>query len=498
MNNQKLSKAGLTVNPDFLFIIFLFLHIAAWTLGPWLIRANLPLDAVEGATWGHQLEWGYDKNPPLNAWLTALATYLDHYSGWMIYLFSQLSVAAAMVSVYALGKKIAPAVYALVAVLLLEGMQYFNFHAIDFNDNTLELGLWAVAIYSFYLAIQKRNLVAWITTGLLLGLGMMAKYYTLALVAALGLYLLRKPYRTQLFSAAPYLGLLAFLLIQLPHWLWLPQNHYVTITYMFDRTNAIPHWYNHLFFPAQFMWQQIEVILPSLIFFGLLFIGGKPRTVVLATKKEDKLFLMYASLGPFLLTALLSFVLGIKLRAGWGMPLLTFWTLLIILCVTPRLSRIKVMSLFYGILIFTCALLTGYAVSILDSKDTSSANFPGKLIAETLTIKWHNTYHQQLAYVAGPRWVNGNIAFYSKDHPTVFMEWDTTRTTWIKLEDMKKHGAIFVWEISDGESLPEEVAKQYPDLEKTMVMEFDWQRNQHQLPPVKLGVAFLPPQNSGV
>jgi hypothetical protein len=41
--------------------------------------------------------------------------------------------------------------------------------------------------------------------------------------------------------------------------------------------------------------------------------------------------------------------------------------------------------------------------------------------------------------------------------------------------------------------LPEEIAKAYPRLSQTMVMEFNWHRNQHNLPPVRLGVAFLPP-----
>ena len=47
-----------------------------------------------------------------------------------------------------------PKSYALIALLLLEGIQYFNFHAIDFNDNTLELGLWGLTIYFFYQALR--------------------------------------------------------------------------------------------------------------------------------------------------------------------------------------------------------------------------------------------------------------------------------------------------------------------------------------------------------
>src|SRR5690349_17952813 len=117
--------------------IFIGLHLLLWTLVPALVRDNLPLDSIEGTIWGHQLEWGYDKNPFLNGWLTALATYLDGNKDWMVYLFSQLSVVACFWAVWQLGKKMLPATYAFIAVLILEGIQYFNFHAIDFNDNTL-------------------------------------------------------------------------------------------------------------------------------------------------------------------------------------------------------------------------------------------------------------------------------------------------------------------------------------------------------------------------
>ncbi|HTM62919.1 MAG TPA: glycosyltransferase family 39 protein [Gammaproteobacteria bacterium] len=498
MNIQQVIKSHDTTRlSNLIFLAFLLIHTTAWTLVPGFVRENLPLDSIEGATWGHQLQWGYDKNPFMNGWLTALAAFLDGHSGWMVYCFSQLSVAACLLCVYALGKKIMTPAYALCSVLLLEGIQYFNFHAIDFNDNTLELGLWAAAIYFFYQAVNKRTLSAWLMTGMFLALGMMAKYYTLALIAALGLYLLRREHRSQLLTLPPYLALAVFIAIIAPHGYWLTQHDYVTVTYVFERADAVPSKFNHLFFPAQFIWQQFEAFIPALILFSFLFIGSKPHVTsprpVIA--KEDRAFLIYAGFGPFVLTAILSLVMGIKLRAGWGMPLQSFWPLLLLMMLPPRLNLTKIIALTSGIFIFTTALLTGYTVSLVDSSDTSSANFPGKEIAATVAKQWQDTYHTPLEYVAGPRWVAGNISYYSKEHPTVFMEWDQRKTTWINIEDFKQKGAVFVWNISAHETLPEEVAKAYPRLEKAAVMEFDWRRNKHHLPPVKLGIAFLPPAN---
>ena len=94
-----------SLNPSYCFAIFLVLHLLSWTLVPFCIRTNLPLDAIEGTLWGHQLEWGYDKNPYLNAWLTALAVYLGGASGWMIYFFSQVSVVLCFWSIWRLGNQ---------------------------------------------------------------------------------------------------------------------------------------------------------------------------------------------------------------------------------------------------------------------------------------------------------------------------------------------------------------------------------------------------------
>lgn len=475
---------------------FIALHLICWTAIPALVRYNLPLDAIEGTIWGHQLEWGYDKNPFLNGWLTALATYLGGPSGWMIYLFSQLSVTACLWSVWQVGKRMMPATYALVGMMLLEAVQYFNFHSIDFNDNTLELGLWALTVYSFYRALRTPHILFWLLTGAFAGLGMMAKYYTAALLAALTLFLFwDQESRKQLKTKKPYAGLFVFLAICLPHFIWLFFHDFITVTYVFDRAHSEPHWTNHFYFPAQYIWQQLQVLLPTLVLFAFLLLGKKPllNRPRFQLTSFDRAFLCCAAFGPLLLTVLLSLLLGIKLRAGWGMPLLSFWGLVIVALVQPALTSAKLHRFIAATFILLATLLIGYSLSLVNSPDESSANFPGQAVADRITQLWHDKYHTELKYVAGSRWVGGNVGFYSKDQPAVFIEWDKRKAPWIDLDKMQKEGAVFLWSITDHESMPAAVAKQYPRLEKTTILEFDWQRNRYHLSPIKIGIAVLPP-----
>lgn len=479
------------------FYLFLCAHLIFWTLVPALVRYNLPLDAIEGTIWGHQLQWGYDKNPWLNGWLTALATLLDGQSGYMIYLFSQLCVIACLWSMWRIAKNILSPVYALVSVLVLECIQYFNFHAIDFNDNTLELGLWGLSIYYFYRALRTNSFIPWMLTGLLTALGLMAKYYTLTLIAAMFLFLILHPEnRKHLKTIPPYVGLSIFILICLPHVFWLFTHDFITIQYVIERgSNSVLSWKNHIFYPLEFLWQQVEAFLPALIPFLFLLIGRKPilNPSRIKIASFDKSFLFVIACGPLFLTLLLCVFLGTKLRAGWGMPLISAWGIMLTAIIQPNITRARLTAFISMIFILLGLQISGYSISLLFPSSTSSANFPGREIAITLTREWHEKFHTRLAYVGGSRWVGGNIEFYSPDHPAVFVELDEKRAPWINQRDLREKGGIFVWEISEDNDLPERAKQKFLGYKNMKVMEFNWLRKHDHLSQIKIGVVVLPP-----
>ncbi len=478
---------------------FLSIHLIAWTLVPALIRHNLPLDSLEGAMWGHQLEWGYDKNPFLNGWLTALAVHWSDASGWMIYLFSQLSVILCFWAVWRLAKEILSPAHALIAVLMLEVVQYYNFHAIDFNDNTLELSLWTLTTYYFYRALSPRypaKIVEWLFTGLFAALGMMAKYYTAVLLAPMATLLFVDPkHRQQLTTVPPYVGLLLFSVICFPHMVWLCHHDFITINYVFKRAGNVSHWTNHLLYPANFAWQQLLAFLPALLM-GLTL--GSQRTPAIAShhaSASDRRFLLIIGLGPFLITLCLSLCLGITLRAGWGMPLLSLWSILWLAYWQPSLSHASLYRFITLTLFAMGSLLIGYSVYVTQVAKNSSANFPGKEIASRLTQAWTERYHTKLAYVAGDRWLGTNIGFYSTDHPSIFPEFNAARAPWIHLNDLRQHGGLLVWEINgEDTAIPAKVLKAFPTVSDHQVMVFDWVRSRPHATPIRIGVAFLAPQ----
>lgn len=468
-----------------LFLSFIILHLFIWTLVPTVIRANLPMDSIEGAMWGHQFQLGYDKNPFLNGWLTHLAVNISSYSSWSVYLFSQLFVVMCLVSVWALARRMLPPLYALASVLILEAIQYFNFHAIDFNDNTLELGLWAATAYFFYLALRKSTTRDWMLTGVFAACGVMAKYYTLALIAGMGLFLLCDAQnRKQLLRPGPYIGLGIFVAIIVPHVIWLFGHDFITVQYVFDRAGHKSSFFYHFYFPAEFAWQQLQAFLPALILVLLLRIKKAKPSFNLT--QFDKHFLLYVGLLPFILTLALSLVCATKLRAGWGMPLQSLWGIILVASLKPYLNDQKFKNFYICILTMMIALAIGYSYSLMNAKENSSANFPGSDIANSITAMWHTKFNTPLLYVAGSRWVSGNVSYYSPDHPAVFVDWDLKHSPWIDLNDLKKKGAVFVWNESDNEQIPSYVVKEYPNLMiDTLVIKKS-----------KIGIGFLSPEDN--
>jgi 4-amino-4-deoxy-L-arabinose transferase-like glycosyltransferase len=476
---------------------FVCIHILAWTLLPALVRYNLPLDAMEGTSWGHQFEWGYDKNPFMSAWITACAINLGGHSDWIVYLCSQLSIGICFLAVWQLGKKILPPTYAFIAVLLLEGIQYYNFHAIDLSDNTLEVGFWALTILFFYKSVHEKTLSSWILTGLCAGMSMMTKYYTIVLLIPMLIYLLAYKETRDNFKRLPiYTGLIIFLLLITPHVIWLFSHDFMTVNYAFNRVSSPPALSAHVLFPAKFTLQMIQAIMPACFLFAALILCATHQSITEDKQKfsianTDKTFLLLIGLGPFILTVLLSAITGIKLRSGWGQPLFSLWGIILLVYIKPLISTKQLYRFMSLLAVIMMSSLAGYYIALTLAYKPSSANYPGREIANTVTKIWHEKYHTPVSYVAGARWLAGNISLYSPDSPYVYIDWNNKISSWVDENKLKQTGAVFVWDLAENDNVSiKEIKKRFPTMAAPQLME--WLRN-NKMEAVKILVTYLPP-----
>ena len=89
-----------------IFFIFILSHLLIWTLIPSLTNKNLPLDTIEALAWGSNLDWGFNKHPPMSAVFSEIFFQIFGSQDWAYYLLSQIFILIAFYYVFKLATEI--------------------------------------------------------------------------------------------------------------------------------------------------------------------------------------------------------------------------------------------------------------------------------------------------------------------------------------------------------------------------------------------------------
>ncbi|MDH5594402.1 MAG: glycosyltransferase family 39 protein [Gammaproteobacteria bacterium] len=481
----------LNSDPQKLFWRFIILHLIVWTLLPVLFHPNMPIDASETITWGHEWQLGYERHPPLSAWLAEIAVTLSGNQLWSYFLLSQLCIVAGFWAVWKLAHEWLNEARSLIAVVLLEGVYYYNFTSPEFNPNVLLLGLWPLTVLVFRYSLVRGDIKYWLACGLFAGLSVLAKYHTAFLFLSMFAVLLSThAYRKTFRQPGLYLAIVLGIFIISPHLYWVTQNDFTTITYGLDRSTAEKADVANLYYPIKFAGSQLLAILFCLIAFIALKAGQPafPRA-----GKSDP-FPWIIGLGPFVIMLLLSAIFGMRLKSMWGTPAWFLAGVLLMIYFRPDIG-IKNFKRFLITLLIVSAFIVSAYITQLTIKLRERAHFPGNEIGTFFTNEWHKRFNAPLEYVVARLSLGGNVAFYSKDRPSVYVQMEDKRSGWIDKQDFLTKGAVLVWDVSiDGESLPVDWLNRYPNIEIQTPVTFKWRRFNEKNPPVKLGWAFIEPQ----
>ena len=218
------------------FFTFLLIHLIVWTLVPALTNQNLPLDTIEALAWGSNMDWGFNKHPPLSALAVEIFYQIFGNQDWAYYFLSQLFVISAFFIVWMFSKDFFQnQTYSLISVLLLEGIYFYNFTTPEFNVNVCQLPFWALTVLYCWRGFKDNKTTDWLLFGLFAALGILSKYLFIYLLVAMdvffGYMLIKKKVNLK-----SLISLIPFFLVLLQHLIWLTENDYVTITYGLHRT----------------------------------------------------------------------------------------------------------------------------------------------------------------------------------------------------------------------------------------------------------------------
>ncbi len=404
------------------FYIFLFIHLFIWTLIPSLTNNNLPLDTIEALAWGSNLDWGFAKHPPASAFFAEVFYFLFGSQDWAFYLLSQIFVVFSFFIVFKLSDKLFnDKVSSLLSVLLLEGIYFYNFTTPEFNVNVCQLPFWALTVYFAWKIFnsKKINFYDSIYLAIFASIGFLSKYlfiYLLISIFLLFTYQI-KILREREFDFKYLISFEIFLVLLVPHLIWLFNNEFITIKYAFFRAGlSETNYINHFKFPLIFLIKQIFIILPSLILLYFLL-----KKVKIRFEKKDKklIFLLFVNFLPILLVLITSIITGSKIRTMWMTPFyLFFGTLMIYVCENYLdFNKIKNFLICF-LFLFLLSPISYAAISLI--KNDKRTDYQGKSIAEQVQKKWDLEFKDRINVVLGDEWIAGNLSYHLKTRPV----WD--------------------------------------------------------------------------
>ena len=138
LNNTNIQK---------IFYVFLLTHLVVWTAIPTVTNNNLPLDTIEALAWGSNLDWGFNKHPPMSAVMVEIFYQIFGSNDWAYYFLSQIFIILSFFVVYKLSEEFFKnKLLCLISVLLLEGIFFYNFTTPEFNVNVCLIPVWSLTV----------------------------------------------------------------------------------------------------------------------------------------------------------------------------------------------------------------------------------------------------------------------------------------------------------------------------------------------------------------
>ena len=402
-----------------IFFIFALAHIIIWTVIPAITNKNLPLDVIEALAWGSNLDWGFNKHPPGSAFFPEVFFQIFGAQDWAFYLLSSIFVVIAFTYVFKFAFEIFGNLkLSLISVIILESIYFYNFTTPEFNVNVCQLPFWSLVVYYSW-KIYNANKIRFfdcILIGLFGAIGFLSKYlfvYLLISVILLFTYLIFVK-KIKKFDFKYLIAIEVFIVLMIPHIVWLFNNDFITVIYGLKRTGLEESGIlNHIKYPFTLLLKQLGTLIP---FFFLIWLLIKKFKFQINFKDKKTIFLLFINILPIFLIFLTSLIMGSKIRTMWMTPFYLFFGVLFIYLFKSQINLKKLQPFLYGFLfLFFLSPLLYFYISI--SQTDKRTDYPGKEIAAKVQIVWDQDFDKEIEFVTGDEWKAGNLSYHLKSRP---------------------------------------------------------------------------------
>ncbi len=281
-----------------------------------------PLDLVGDEAhyweWTRRLALSYYSKGPLIAYLIALTTGVAGNTVLAVRFLAPFLLFGGSFYLYKLGEGMfGNARAGVLAGLLLQTTVIFATYGLLMTIDSPFMFLWCLALWFFWQAIKTEKTGYLYLTGIVVGLGFLAKYTMLFFFLCAFLFLLLSSEDRRRFrSVHLYLALLLSLVVMSPVFIWNAQHGWVTVLHTEGHIHVRDGLRVSIGSFFDFLGSQIGVITPFLSFL-IIYLLLKYRRSYSAFSRERRYLLCFSLpvLGFFLLKSLQG-----KVEGNWSMP----------------------------------------------------------------------------------------------------------------------------------------------------------------------------------
>jgi 4-amino-4-deoxy-L-arabinose transferase-like glycosyltransferase len=423
-------------------------YVAAWSAYGAIAKGSqdLHFDIGEMFAWSHQIGLSAPTHPPLGAWLVRLWFGVMPAQDWAFYLLAILVATVALWIAWRIAGRYLPPEKRVLGVALLSLLPFYNFHALKYNASSVLTPFWAATTWWFLLSFETRRASFAALAGFAAGAAMLGKYWSIFLLAGLGLAALTDPRRSAYFrSGAPWLTIAAGAAVLAPHIFWIATHGFTTVDFAFT---------SHATSLARAAAGSLYFLLSVLGYIAAPIVLGALATLpsvaaikdTLAPVGPERRTLLIAFAAPPLLAALVAVAARADLDPLWSMSAMTL--LPVVLFSSPLLSvnRTAAVNILALAIVLPLVMLAASPVIALVIHRQGVPNYAShyRLIAQAVEQAWRAQSDKPLRIVGGNRPVVDGSNFYFAAPPATFVLGDPARTPWVDQARIEREGIAIV------------------------------------------------------
>jgi len=428
-------------------VVVLACYFAVWSLYASVAKSSQDIhtDMGEFVAWSREAGLGTPKHPPLGAWLLRIWFAVFPRQDWAYYCFAILLPTLALWITWRLAARYLPPDKRVVAIVLLTFVPFYNFHAIKFNANTVLTPFWALATWWFLRSFEMRR-VGWaVLAGIGAAAAMLAKYWSITLLAGLGLAALMDPRRNAYFSSpAPYVTLAVGTVLLTPNVYWLTTHAFMPFSYAMEAHSGTPAFalLSAFIFTSNGLAYAVAAIV-----LGML--ATRPSWAAIRDTmwpaEPERRTLVIAFAAPFLFAVLIAVALTVAIESIWVTPAMTLLPVVLLsspLVAISRLAAIRLLALAVAFPLIMLAVSPLVALGVqLNGVPEHGSDY--RAVAQAVERVWRAHTDMPLRIVGSTTFVNG-IVFYFKDQPWTFDIDDPKLTPWVGDDRIQREGAAII------------------------------------------------------